>query len=143
MRVAKILTYPVISLVLLMSAFSPAQASGRGAGEGVEPLWPICMPQLLDNPPGNPGNSPSFAEMAVVSPQCGPNIPQRMLLSSGRVNIGRFSVRAGNQTYREPNGNGWYISRDRAGHGGSAWKLLDSRLRRVASLDGQGNILRR
>lgn len=75
---------------------------------------------------------------------CG-GIPNRLMKSSGRVNLDAFPVKTTNG-YRESRGQAWSIVKDTAGHGGRAgnggraWKLLDSRGNRVGSLYSDGRI---
>lgn len=66
-----------------------------------------------------------------------------------KVNLDLFSQRKSNSGGRaefvDPK-TGWKISPDRAGnnsHGGSAWKLLDKNGNRIATLDKNGNVLRK
>ena len=60
-----------------------------------------------------------------------------------RVDLSRFTARQrGTQTFRDPK-SGYSISKDTAGHGGRAWKLLNKRGNRIYSLDADGNIIAR
>ncbi|WP_039303703.1 hemagglutinin repeat-containing protein [Cedecea neteri] len=57
----------------------------------------------------------------------------------------RKSVSGGKADFVDPK-TGWRLSPDRAGnnsHGGSAWKLLDKNGNRIATLDKNGNVLRK
>ena len=57
----------------------------------------------------------------------------------------RKKVSDGKTNYVDPK-TGWILSPDRAGansHGGSAWKLMDKKGNRIATLDENGNVLRK
>ena len=57
----------------------------------------------------------------------------------------RQKISGGKANYVDPK-TGWILSPDRAGansHGGSAWKLIDKKGNRIATLDKNGNVLRK
>ncbi|WJQ80616.1 hypothetical protein [Brevibacillus brevis] len=72
------------------------------------------------------------------------DIPKRLLNDKGDgVDLGQFDKRIDGKT-RENEKTGWSIQKDRGNkpHGGSAWKLRDSKGNRKATLDDTGKILR-
>ena len=60
----------------------------------------------------------------------------------GNVDLGKFDENVKGKNAKKEKG-GWEIEKDTAGHGGSKWKLKDKKGKRVASLDGNGKILRK
>lgn len=58
-----------------------------------------------------------------------------------RVDIKKFSKKLkNNQGWKAD--NGWTIQKDTAGHSGSEWKLFDKGGKRIASLRGDGTIVK-
>ena len=75
----------------------------------------------------------------------GSNIPKKILTDEGKVDISKFTQKQkGSQSYKD-NKTGWSIERDHLkanSHGGSFWKLKNSKGDRVATLAEDGTILR-
>lgn len=71
--------------------------------------------------------------------------PKKLIKENLAVDLSKFTKKLkGCQEYIAD--NGWKISKDLAGsnsHGGSYWKLIDSKGTRIATLDKSGNILRK
>ena len=66
-------------------------------------------------------------------------IPNDLLKPDGRVDLSKFKTRLpGNQGYKGP--KGWRIKKDFDGHGGSAWKLFNKAMDRIASVRNNGSI---
>ena len=66
-------------------------------------------------------------------------IPSK-LLKGGKVDISLFTIKLkGGQGLRGP--DEYVIQKDNAGHGGSVWKLKDSKGNRIASLRANGEIV--
>ena len=62
------------------------------------------------------------------------------LLKGGKVDISLFKIKLkGGQGLRGP--DEYVIQKDNAGHGGSAWKLKDSKGNRIASLRADGEVV--
>ncbi len=62
------------------------------------------------------------------------------LLKGGKVDISLFTIKLkGGQGLRGP--DEYVIQKDNAGHGGSAWKLKDSKGNRIASLRANGEVV--
>ena len=62
------------------------------------------------------------------------------LLKGGKVDISLFTIKLkGGQGLRGP--DEYVIQKDNAGHGGSAWKLKDSKGNRIASLRADGEVV--
>ena len=62
------------------------------------------------------------------------------LLKGGKVDISLFNIKLkGGQGLRGP--DEYVIQKDNAGHGGSAWKLKDSKGNRIASLRANGEVV--
>lgn len=68
----------------------------------------------------------------------------KKLLNQNGVDIRKFTQKVnGQQTWKDPK-TGWKISKDRGdGHGGSYYKLIDNRGKRIATLTKNGKILRK
>ena len=60
----------------------------------------------------------------------------------GNVDLGKFGQNVKGKNAKKEEG-GWEIEKDTSGHGGSKWKLKDKKGKRVASLDGNGKVLRK
>lgn len=76
-------------------------------------------------------------------PSVANKVPKRLKKSQGYVNLGKFNRRLRNGVREER--KGWKIEPDNLGgrsHGGSKWKLKDKSGKRVATLSGDGKILR-
>lgn len=69
------------------------------------------------------------------------SIPTRIRDNNGNVRLEKFTKPVRNSGDKKESG-GWRISPDLSGHGGSKWKLFDSRGKRIASLGGRGEVLR-
>ena len=70
------------------------------------------------------------------------DVPERLKDGEGNVDLGKFDENVKGKNAKKEKG-GWEIEKDTAGHGGSKWKLKDKKGKRVASLDGNGKILRK
>ena len=70
------------------------------------------------------------------------DVPERLKDGEGNVDLGQFDENVKGKNAKKEKG-GWEIEKDTAGHGGSKWKLKDKKGKRVASLDGNGKILRK
>ena len=70
------------------------------------------------------------------------DVPERLKDGEGNVDLGKFDENVKGKNAKKEKG-GWKIEKDTAGHGGSKWKLKDKKGKRVASLDGNGKILRK
>lgn len=70
------------------------------------------------------------------------DVPERLKDSEGNVDLRKFGQNVKGKNAKKEEG-GWEIEKDNAGHGGSKWKLKDKKGKRVASLDGNGKILRK
>ena len=70
------------------------------------------------------------------------DVPDRLKDNEGNVDLGKFDQNVKGKNAKKEEG-GWEIEKDTAGHGGSKWKLKDKKGKRVASLDGNGKILRK
>lgn len=69
------------------------------------------------------------------------DIPGRLLKGGSKVDLGKFTINVKNVSAKKESG-GWMIERDYAGHGGSYYKLKNSKGDRVASLAQDGTVLR-
>lgn len=69
------------------------------------------------------------------------SIPKKLLKDSNHVDLKKFNKKGNKGDKKGP--KNWSISKDTSNHGGSKWKLKDNTGRRVASLAGDGKILRR
>lgn len=69
------------------------------------------------------------------------SIPKKLLKDSNHVDLKKFNKKDHKGERKGP--KNWTISKDTSNHGGSKWKLKDSHGKRVASLSGNGKILRR
>ena len=69
-------------------------------------------------------------------------IPERLKDSDGNIDLGKFDQNVKGKNAKKEK-DGWEIEKDTAGHGGSKWKLKNKKGKRVASLDGNGKILRK
>lgn len=85
------------------------------------------------------GHAPSSQSDDVVEPMCAGGIPNRLLTSGGGVKLSAFPVKT-KTGYKESRGQAWSIDKDTAGHGDRAWKLKDTKGKRVASLYADGMI---
>ena len=68
----------------------------------------------------------------------------KSLLNDKGVSIGKFTqkVKGKNPTWRDPKTK-WTISKNKGqSHGGSYWKLINNKGKRIASLTKEGKILR-
>lgn len=70
------------------------------------------------------------------------DIPSRLKKGDDTVDLDKFNKKKKGGDSREEDG-GWEIDKDKSGHGGSKWKLKNKKGERVASLDGNGKILRK
>lgn len=69
------------------------------------------------------------------------SIPGYLKKDNEHVDLGKFNKRG--QRGEKVGPKGWTISPDTSNHGGSKWKLKDKSGKRVASLSGDGKILRK
>ena len=70
------------------------------------------------------------------------NIPERLKDGEGNVDLGKFKEKVKGKSASKEEG-GWEIEKDTSGHGGSKYKLKDKKGKRIASLDGNGKVLRK
>lgn len=72
------------------------------------------------------------------------SIPKKLRKDGNTVDLGQFKDKNGNTPVNKNSGtftNGrWSVDKDTAGHGGRKWKIKNNG-KRVASLDGKGNII--
>lgn len=129
-----------ISTVLLMSllAFVGLSGAAISTADRADALPVECMGGVLE--------SPIADSVDHVQPMCaGLNgAPMRLRIGSDRIDLSQFTVRQSGGVMREPRGQAWKISPERSGtpHGGSAWKLLNPKGKRIATLDSGGKYLR-
>ena len=69
-------------------------------------------------------------------------IPSRLKDGDGNVDLDKFNEKVKGDKVKNKEKGGWTIEKDKAGHGGSKWKLKDKDGNRVASLDENGKVLR-
>lgn len=74
-----------------------------------------------------------------VESMCAGGIPNRLLTSGGGVKLSAFPTKT-KTGYKESRGQAWSIDKDTAGHGDRAWKLKDTKGKRVASPYSDGMI---
>ena len=70
------------------------------------------------------------------------NIPERLKDGEGNVDLGKFKEKVKGKSASKEEG-GWEIEKDTSGHRGSKYKLKDKKGKRIASLDGNGKVLRK
>lgn len=124
--------------VLVLLGLGATPIGGPAANADPITCSPVSAP--LGQPEGAESeHAPSVQGDDAVEPMCGGGIPNRLLTSGGGVKLSAFSVKT-KTGYKESRGQAWSIDKDTAGHGDRAWKLKDTKGKRVASLYADGMI---